>query len=139
MCRSRIGVIPQEPFIFSGSIRENVDPLKQYLDAEIWRALQACGLRDTVVASGGLSIPAGDMSRGRAQLLCLTRAVLQRAKVNGIQSQTHIINNPLYILLQGTGLLSSRSYNVKKEGKKLLKRVISWFSAFSSTFCSMAH
>ncbi|XP_026315550.1 multidrug resistance-associated protein 7 [Hyposmocoma kahamanoa] len=79
--RSRIGMIPQEPFIFSGSIRENVDPLKQYLDAEIWRALEACGLRDAVVSHGGLVAPAGDLSRGRAQLICLARAVLQRAKI----------------------------------------------------------
>ncbi|XP_062527496.1 ATP-binding cassette sub-family C member 10 isoform X2 [Bombyx mori] len=79
--RSRIGVIPQEPFIFSGSIRENVDPLRQYSETEVWRALEACGVRDAVSARGGLHHSAASLSRGHAQLLCLTRALLQRAKV----------------------------------------------------------
>nr|XP_026483882.1 ABC transporter C family member 13 isoform X1 [Vanessa tameamea] len=79
--RSRIGIIPQEPFIFTGSIRENVDPLRQYLDAEVWRALEACGARDAVVSRGGLAAPALGVSRGHAQMLCLVRALLQRAKV----------------------------------------------------------
>ncbi|XP_049867954.1 uncharacterized protein LOC126368123 [Pectinophora gossypiella] len=79
--RSRIGMIPQEPFIFSGTVRENVDPLQQYHDAEVWRALDACGLRPALQARGGLGAAAAGLSRGRAQLLCLARAVLQRAKV----------------------------------------------------------
>ncbi|XP_045447338.1 ATP-binding cassette sub-family C member 10 [Melitaea cinxia] len=79
--RSRIGIIPQEPFVFTGSIRENVDPLRQYLDAEVWRALDACGARAAVAARGGLRAPAAGLARGQAQLLCLVRALLQRAKV----------------------------------------------------------
>ncbi|KAI5642716.1 ABC transporter transmembrane region domain-containing protein [Phthorimaea operculella] len=79
--RSRIAVIPQEPFIFAGSVRDNVDPLKQYYDAEVWRALDACGLKDALAGHEGLAANAGSLSRGRAQLLCLARAVLQRAKV----------------------------------------------------------
>ncbi|XP_063822575.1 ATP-binding cassette sub-family C member 10 [Ostrinia nubilalis] len=78
--RSRIGVIPQEPFIFAGSIRENVDPLQVYLDSELWRALELCGARAYVVARGGLDAPADGLARGHAQLLCLARALLQRAK-----------------------------------------------------------
>lgn len=83
--RSRIGVIPQEPFIFAGSIRENVDPLRQYLDAEVWRALDACGARELVPCAlrGGLDAPAcgGQLARGHAQLLCVVRALLHRPKV----------------------------------------------------------
>ncbi|CAG9578746.1 unnamed protein product [Danaus chrysippus] len=79
--RSRIGMIPQEPFIFSGSIRENVDPLGQYLDAEVWRALDACGARALVTSHGGLHSPAVLLSKGHAQILCLVRAVLQKAKI----------------------------------------------------------
>ncbi|XP_072938675.1 ATP-binding cassette sub-family C member 10 [Epargyreus clarus] len=79
--RSRIGVIPQEPFIFSGSVRENVDPLRQYLDAEVWRALDACGARGWLAARGGLPAPAAGLARGHAQLLCLVRALLQRPKI----------------------------------------------------------
>ncbi|KAL4715350.1 hypothetical protein ACJJTC_015121 [Scirpophaga incertulas] len=78
--RSRIGVIPQEPFLFKGSIRENVDPLRMYLDSEVWRALEMCGVRELAEARG-LDACATELSRGHAQLLCLTRALLQRAKV----------------------------------------------------------
>lgn len=77
-------MIPQEPFIFSGSLRDNVDPLGQYLDAELWRALDACGARDLVHARGGLHAPAAQalLSRGHAQLLCVVRALLHRPKVH---------------------------------------------------------
>lgn len=74
-------MIPQEPFLFSGSIRDNVDPLRAHSDAEVWRALERCGVRDDVKARGGLDAPARGMSRGRNQLLCAARALLQRAKV----------------------------------------------------------
>lgn len=91
-CRSRIGVIPQEPFIFSGSLRDNVDPLGQYLDAELWRALDACGARDLVHARGGLHAPAAHalLSRGHAQLLCVVRALLHRPKVLFYNFPIHI-------------------------------------------------
>ncbi|XP_026752373.2 uncharacterized protein LOC113512651 [Galleria mellonella] len=79
--RSRIGVIPQEPFIFAGSVRDNVDPLRAHADADVWRALDACGARALAAAPAGLAAPARHLSRGHAQLLCLARALLQRPKI----------------------------------------------------------
>ncbi|XP_045532531.1 ABC transporter C family member 13 [Pieris brassicae] len=79
--RSRIGIIPQEPFIFSGTILDNVDPLEQYFEHNIWQALEACGISNFVMNRGGLTSPAENLSRGHKQLLCLTRALLQRAKI----------------------------------------------------------
>lgn len=76
--RSRIGVIPQEPFIFTGTVRENTDPLRIHTDAEISRALERCGAAGEAFA---LACPAAALSRGQRQLLCLARALLKRAKV----------------------------------------------------------
>ncbi|XP_059046342.1 uncharacterized protein LOC131841950 [Achroia grisella] len=79
--RARIGVIPQEPFIFAGSMRDNVDPLHVHTDAEVWRALDACGARGLARPPLALAAPAAHLSRGHAQLLCLARALLQRPKI----------------------------------------------------------
>ncbi|XP_075974742.1 ATP-binding cassette sub-family C member 10 [Anticarsia gemmatalis] len=93
--RSRIGVIPQEPFIFSGTIRDNVDPLRQYLDAELWRALEACGARGLVAARGGLQARADvtTLARGHAQLLCVVRALLHRPKILLVDEATANLDN----------------------------------------------
>lgn len=89
-------MIPQEPFIFTGSIIENVDPLQQYHEAEVWRALDACGARALVQARGGLSAPALPIARGHAQLLCLVRALLHKPKVTGNYHFEYYIVNVLY-------------------------------------------
>lgn len=86
--RSQLAIIPQNPFIFSGSIRENIDPLTEHQDSEIWTALQRCCLHNTVKRLGGLSVELGEngvtLSAGQKQLLCLVRAVLHNAKVNSL-------------------------------------------------------
>lgn len=83
--RSRVAIVPQEPFLFSGTVRDNLDPRSLHLDSEIWNAITHCLTSPLVQSLGGLSgrIETGgsNLSAGQKQLLCLTRALLKSAKV----------------------------------------------------------
>ncbi len=46
--RSRMAIIPQEPVMFRGTVRSNLDPFNQYTDREVWQALEVARLRDWV-------------------------------------------------------------------------------------------
>lgn len=84
--RSRIAIVPQEPFLFSGTVRDNLDPKALHLDSEIWNAITHCLTSPLVQSLGGLSgrVESGgsNLSAGQKQLLCLTRALLKSAKVS---------------------------------------------------------
>lgn len=104
--RSQLAIIPQEPFLFSGTIRENLDPRDLHEDGALWQVLEQCYLSEVVISMGGLDSEVGEggrsLSLGQRQLLCLARALLTDAKILCIDEATASVDQKTDQLLQQT-------------------------------------
>ncbi|XP_064212679.1 ATP-binding cassette sub-family C member 4-like [Tribolium castaneum] len=79
--RSNIALIPQDPLLISGTIRENIDPLSKCQDEEIWKIIKIVNLQDFVTSLSDRIDNSTSLSAGQKQLLCLARAIARKNKI----------------------------------------------------------
>ncbi|KAK7047965.1 Multidrug resistance-associated protein 5, partial [Halocaridina rubra] len=105
--RSRLSIIPQDPVLFIGTVRYNLDPFERHSDDAIWSSLEQTYMKDRIASLDlKLSAPVVEngenFSVGERQLICMARALLRNSKILFLDEATAAIDTETDVKIQRT-------------------------------------